>query len=133
MSESSQPPTPTDDPIVVRTRVEYLPDQSDPTRQRYVFAYRVLISNESNTPVQLISRYWLITDGNGEPREVRGKGVVGEQPVIEPGETYVYTSGAVSETEVATMQGHYVMQRGEGQTFKADIPVFTLAVPNRVN
>lgn len=133
MSESSQPPSNTDDQIVVRTRVEYLPDQSDPPRQRYVFAYRVLISNEGDAPVQLISRYWLITDGNGEPREVRGKGVVGEQPVIAPGETYVYTSGAVSETEVATMQGHYVMQRSDGNTFNATIPVFTLAVPNRVN
>lgn len=120
-------------PVTVRARVEYLADQSDPERKRYVFAYRMLISNNGSEPVQLISRYWLITDGNGETREVRGQGVVGEQPTIKPGATYVYTSGAVADTEVATMQGHYVMQRADGQTFQADIPVFTLAVPNRVN
>lgn len=120
-------------PIKVRSRVEYLADQSDPERRRFVFAYRILISNESAEPVQLMSRYWLITDGNGESREVKGQGVVGEQPVIKPGDTYIYTSGAITETEVATMQGHYVMRRDDGRAFAADIPVFTLAVPNRVN
>lgn len=123
--------------VQVRVKSEYLPDQSDPSRNRYVFAYRVLISNEGDTSVQLISRYWLITDGNGDTREVKGQGVVGEQPVIEPGGTYIYTSGAVAETEVSTMQGHYVMQPvTEGDSprpVEVDIPVFTLAVPNRLN
>lgn len=119
--------------VVVRVKTEYLPRQSDAARQRFVFAYRVLISNEGTAPVQLLSRYWLITDGNGEPREVRGQGVVGEQPHIDPGGTYVYTSGAVSETAVATMQGHYEMQDAEGEIFLVTIPVFRLAVPNALN
>lgn len=123
--------------VQVRVKPEYLPHQSDPDRNRYVFAYRVLISNEGDASVKLISRYWLITDGNGDTREVKGQGVVGEQPVIEPGGTYIYTSGAVAETEVSTMQGYYLMQPLTGgeaaDLVEVTIPVFTLAVPNRLN
>lgn len=119
--------------VVVRAKPQYLPEQSNPDEQRFVFAYTILISNESDQPVQLLHRYWLVTDGNGQTQEVYGEGVIGEQPVIEPNGTYVYTSGTVSPTEVATMQGYYDMTTAAGERFRADIPVFTLAVPNRLN
>lgn len=119
--------------VAVRAKPQYLAEQSNPDQQRYVFAYTILISNEGDEPVQLLHRFWLITDGNGQTQEVYGEGVIGEQPVIEPGGTYVYTSGAVSQTEVATMQGYYEMVTDGGEPFRADIPVFTLAVPNRLN
>lgn len=119
--------------VAVRAKPQYLIEQSDPDQQRFVFAYTILISNEGADSVQLLHRFWLITDGNGQTQEVYGEGVVGEQPVIEPGGTYVYTSGAVSKTEVATMQGYYEMVTADGEAFRADIPVFTLAVPNRLN
>ncbi|WLD59051.1 Co2+/Mg2+ efflux protein ApaG [Salinispirillum sp. LH 10-3-1] len=119
--------------VAVRAKPQYLAEQSNPDQQRYVFAYTILISNEGEEPVQLLHRFWLITDGNGQTQEVYGEGVIGEQPVIEPGGTYVYTSGAVSQTEVATMQGYYEMVTADGEPFRADIPVFTLAVPNRLN
>ncbi|MFC3852471.1 Co2+/Mg2+ efflux protein ApaG [Salinispirillum marinum] len=119
--------------IAVRARPQYLPEQSDADQQRYVFSYTILISNESTQPVQLLHRYWLITDGNGATQEVYGAGVVGEQPTIEPGGTYVYTSGALCQTEVSTMEGYYEMVTADGEPFKATIPVFTLAVPNRLN
>lgn len=111
----------------------YLGAQSDPTEQRYVFAYCVNITNNSTQPVQLLSRYWQITDGNGKQTEVRGDGVIGVQPQLQPGETYSYTSGAVLETPLGSMQGYYNMIDEAKQPFRAAIPMFRLAMPNILN
>lgn len=111
----------------------YLGAQSDPTEQRYVFAYCVNITNNSKQPVQLLSRYWQITDGNGKQTEVRGDGVIGVQPQLQPGETYSYTSGAVLETPLGSMQGYYNMIDEAKQPFRAAIPMFRLAMPNILN
>lgn len=111
----------------------YLGAQSDPAAQRYVFAYCVNITNHSAQQVQLLRRYWQITDGNGKQTEVRGDGVIGVQPHLQPGETYSYTSGAVLETPVGTMQGHYDMVDDAKQAFQTAIPMFRLAMPNVLN
>lgn len=102
-------------------------------KDKYAFAYHITIRNTGDTTVQLINRYWLITDSNGKKTEVRGAGVVGEQPVLEPGGEFSYTSGAMLETPVGTMQGFYEMQTPSGEMFQAPIEVFRLAVPNLVN
>lgn len=118
-------------PIEVETY--YIAAQSDPAADRYVFAYTITIRNHSSETVQLLSRYWLITDANGKQTEVSGDGVVGEQPQLESGSTYKYTSGAVLETPVGTMQGHYEMTTMQQQRFHAAIPLFRLAMPNILN
>ncbi|AWL10942.1 Protein ApaG [Saliniradius amylolyticus] len=119
--------------IHITAEVQYLPKSSDPEQDQFAFAYHIRITNEGEQTVQLINRYWLITDGNGTHKEVAGSGVVGQQPQIAPGESYEYTSGAMLETPVGTMQGHYDMQTASGETFQAHIPVFTLADPKQVN
>ncbi|MBQ0720064.1 MAG: Co2+/Mg2+ efflux protein ApaG [Gammaproteobacteria bacterium] len=119
--------------IQVAVETQYLPLQSSPGKKQYAFAYHITLSNEGDLGAQLISRHWIISDGNGESREVKGMGVVGEQPLIAPGESYKYSSGAVLDTEVGTMQGSYHMQGENGLGFELDIPVFTLAVPNALN
>ena len=111
----------------------FLDDQSAPEEQRYVFAYTIRIRNLGRLPAQLLDRHWLITDGNGKVEEVRGEGVVGEQPRLEPGEAFTYTSGAVLETAVGTMQGSYRMSGDDGTEFDAPIPAFTLAVPRTLH
>lgn len=111
----------------------YLGAQSDPAAQRYVFAYCVNITNHSKMAVQLLRRYWLITDGNGKQTEVAGDGVIGVQPELQPGETYSYTSGAVLETPVGSMQGYYDMIDAGKQAFQTPIPLFRLAMPNVLN
>ena len=121
------------DSIVVTVKPEYLPQQSLPEEQRYVFAYHIRIHNNGLQGATLRSRHWFITDGNNEVQEVKGDGVVGEQPTIEPGETYRYSSGAVLRTRVGSMRGYYVMQADDGTLFHANIPVFTLASPNALN
>lgn len=115
----------------VRVTVEstYLEEHSAPDENRYAFAYFVTISNEGAPRVQLRRRHWIITDGNGKVEEVEGPGVVGEQPVLGPGDTHRYTSGAVIATPVGTMEGTYEMHDGEGGVFKADIPRFSLRMP----
>ena len=115
----------------VRVTVEstYLEEHSAPDENRYAFAYFVTISNESAPRVQLRRRHWIITDGNGKVEEVEGPGVVGEQPVLAPGDTHRYTSGAVIATPVGTMEGTYEMHDAEGGVFKADIPRFSLRMP----
>ena len=118
-------------PVVVDTF--YIAAQSDPTLSRYVFAYTITIKNHSTETVQLLKRYWLITDANGKETEVHGDGVVGEQPQLAPGSSYSYTSGAVLETPVGTMQGHYEMTSQSQLSFKAAIPLFRLAIPNILN
>lgn len=114
--------------VDISVTTHYISEQSDPETHRYVFSYHITITNNASVAVQLISRRWLITDGNEQTQEVVGEGVVGEQPVIEPGESYSYTSGTVMATEVGSMQGHYSMIRVEdGASFDAQIQPFTLA------
>jgi ApaG protein len=115
--------------VRVTVRSQYLADQSSPTDDRYVFAYTVSISNEGNEPAQLRTRHWIITDGRGVIEEVRGDGVVGEQPHLRPGQTFQYTSGCVLATPVGTMQGSYRMWRTDGTFFDASIAPFSLASP----
>ena len=115
--------------ITVATKATYVEDQSDPSKNQYVFAYTITISNTGNVPAQLISRHWVITDANGKVIEVKGLGVVGQQPLLKPGESFEYTSGTHLETAVGTMRGTYQMVAEDGQHFDAPIPSFTLSVP----
>ncbi len=108
----------------------FIPDQSDPENNRYVFAYTVTIRNLGKGTAKLLRRYWLITDANGKQYQIEGEGVVGVQPEIAAYDEYTYSSGTVIETPIGIMQGHYVMENGEGETFKADISPFRLAIPN---
>lgn len=119
--------------IEVHVTTEYLPRQSEPERHRFAFAYHITIANGGAAAAQLISRHWIITDANERRQEVRGLGVIGEQPVIEPGHAYRYTSGAVIETEVGTMGGSYQMSCTNGDMFDVPIPTFVLAVPRAVH
>jgi len=119
--------------VEIRVDTTYLPDQSEPEAHRFVFSYRIRITNHNAESVQLLSRRWRITDGNEHVQEVEGEGVVGEKPVIEPGHTYEYTSGTVLATEVGSMQGHYHMVTADNQSFDAPIPPFTLAQPNALH
>lgn len=115
--------------ITVSAAVEYLPEQSDEKTGRYVFAYRINIRNTGDATAQLISRHWIITDSQGLVQEVRGLGVVGNQPVLRPGENHEYTSGTAIATPVGTMRGSYQMVAEDGTRFEASIPEFTLSVP----
>jgi ApaG protein len=117
--------------IRVRVQSQYLPDQSSPRDDRYVFAYTITISNEGTTAAQLKTRHWIITDARGEIEEVRGDGVVGEQPRLSPGQSFQYTSGCVLETAVGTMHGSYRFWREDGSYFDAEIAPFSLASPLR--
>jgi len=119
--------------VCVQVQSVYIESQSTPDEERFVFAYTVIIRNLGRMPVQLLGRYWLITNGNGREIEVQGEGVVGEQPHIPPGEEYQYTSGAVIETPMGTMQGHYEMVDVDGNTFRIAIPVFRLAIPTFIH
>ncbi|MBI4696691.1 MAG: Co2+/Mg2+ efflux protein ApaG [Gammaproteobacteria bacterium] len=116
--------------ITVGVSTTYVEDQSQPEQNRYVFAYTVTLRNTGRTAAQLMTRHWIITDATGQVQEVRGDGVVGEQPRLEPGESYRYTSGAVIETPVGTMTGSYHMIADDGVGFEAPIPMFRLSVPN---
>lgn len=107
----------------------YLPEQSQPEKNRYAFAYSVTIQNNGQLPAQLLSRHWLITDGDGHVQEVRGPGVIGKQPLIEPGQSHSYDSGTLLSTQVGTMQGSYQMLAEDGHSFDAPIAPFRLAVP----
>jgi len=115
--------------ISVSTRTIYIPDQSDPDSSRYVFAYTINIKNTGSVAAQLISRHWVITDANDLVQEVRGLGVIGEQPLLKPDESFEYTSGAAIATPVGTMRGSYQMVAEDGVQFDAPIPEFTLSVP----
>ncbi len=115
--------------ISVRTRATYLPEQSDEAAGRYVFSYTITITNTGDTTAKLVSRHWIITDAEGQVQEVRGLGVVGEQPVLRPQESFEYTSGAAIATAVGTMRGSYQMSAEDGHTFDAVISEFTLSVP----
>ena len=115
--------------IQVAVQVRYLADQSDEADNRHVFAYTITLTNEGGHAVQLLSRHWVITDSNSHVQEVKGKGVVGEQPVINPGQSFEYTSGTVLATQVGTMSGSYLMQVVDGGEFSVAIPQFVLSVP----
>ena len=115
--------------IRVQVVTDYVDEQSEPESGRYVFAYTITIANTGDVPVRLISRHWIITDANGKVQEVTGDGVVGEQPHLNPGEEFRYSSGAVLETPVGAMQGMYRMEADNGVNFDAPIAPFTLAVP----
>lgn len=117
--------------IDVATR--YLDEQSEPDQDRYVFAYTIHIRNNGKIPARLLVRHWVITDANGNVQEVDGEGVVGEQPWLRPGEDFSYTSGAVLETHLGTMQGSYEMIADDGTRFDAPIPAFTLSVPRTLH
>lgn len=119
--------------IQIDVETQYIEDRFPPEDEKYAFAYRILITNSGEFDVTLINRYWLITDGNGKKSEVRGPGVVGEQPCIKAGSSFQYTSGAILETPVGTMEGYYEMEDPDGQMFKATIDVFGLSVPNLIN
>ena len=115
--------------ITVGTRSAYLAEQSDAAKNQYVFAYTITLTNTGNVPVQLVSRHWVITDANSKVIEVKGLGVVGQQPQLKPGESFEYTSGTHLETAVGTMRGTYQMVAEDGKEFDAPIPPFTLSVP----
>jgi ApaG protein len=119
--------------IDVDVRSRFLPEQSLPEDGRFVFAYTIRIRNTGTVPARLLSRHWLITDDNGKVVEVRGEGVVGEQPHLRPGEDFEYTSGAVLETGSGTMQGSYEMLADDGTRFEADIAPFTLSIPRTLH
>lgn len=115
--------------IEVSAEVDYLAEQSSPSANRYVFAYTITINNVGSSAARLHSRHWLITDADGKEEEVHGEGVVGEQPYLQPGESFQYRSGAMLKTPVGAMQGHYDMFTDDGEQFMAQINPFTLAVP----
>jgi ApaG protein len=115
--------------IRVEVETSYLPEQSEPSNSRFVFAYTITIHNEGSIPARLLQRHWLITDANGKLQEVRGDGVVGEQPHLQPGQGFRYSSGAILETPVGSMQGSYRMQTDDGLHFDAAIAPFRLAMP----
>ncbi len=120
-------------PIDVSVKTQYLPHQSSPHDQQYAFAYHISIANQGSESAQLISRHWIIVDGNDATQEVQGQGVIGEQPLIRPGDCYQYTSGLILETEAGTMSGTYQMRSESGELFDAVIPTFLLAVPNAIH
>ena len=117
--------------IIVRTT--YLPEQSDETLDRYVFAYTITIENTGMVAAQLISRHWIIEDGGNDAQEVRGLGVVGEQPLLKPGDSFEYTSGTAISSPVGSMKGSYQMIAEDGLHFDASIPEFTLSVPRTLH
>jgi len=115
--------------VVIQTQVNYLPDQSDESGNRFVFSYTITITNLGQSSAKLISRHWIITDANNHVQEVRGQGVVGEQPLLKPNQSFEYTSGTVLTTQVGTMRGSYQMQADDGKQFDVEIPQFVLSVP----
>jgi len=119
--------------IQIDVRASYLPGQSEPGQNRYVFAYTITITNAGSVPARLVTRHWIITDANEQKREVHGEGVVGEQPYLLPGTSFQYTSGTILETPVGTMQGSYQMIADDGTAFDAEIPSFTLSIPRTLH
>ncbi len=128
MSETSQR-----GPIRISVQTAYLPEQSEPDAERFVFSYTITIRNEGAVSARLLNRHWVITDANGEVQEVRGEGVVGEQPYLRPGESFRYTSGTVLATPVGSMEGEYEMVADDGERFLAPIAPFSLSVPRTLH
>ena len=119
--------------IKIKVATNYIESQSSPEDSRYVFAYTITIHNKGHLKAKLLTRHWVITDGNGKIQEVRGEGVVGEQPELAPGEVYEYTSGTMIETSVGTMGGSYQMIDETGELFDAKIPEFVLSAPRTLH
>jgi len=119
--------------IQVDVQTQYIPEQSDPELDRYVFSYTITIRNEGTVPAKLLTRHWVITNADGKSQEVRGDGVVGEQPHLKPGDGFRYTSGTVLETPVGSMQGSYQMVADDGVKFDAEIAPFTLSMPHTIH
>lgn len=119
--------------INISARTTFIPEQSDNGNERYVFAYTVTITNSGTVGAKLMSRHWVITDANNQVQEVRGVGVVGEQPFLKPSESFEYTSGTALATPVGTMRGSYQMVAEDGQKFDATIPEFALCVPKTLH
>ena len=119
--------------IQVEVETQYIEEQSLPDQDHYVFAYTITIYNSGSVPAQLLNRHWIITDANNRIQEVKGEGVVGDQPHLKPGEQYRYTSGTMLETPVGTMRGSYQMRADDGVEFDAEIPTFTLSMPRTLH
>lgn len=119
--------------IQILVLTQYIEAQSLPLEHRYVYSYTITIANNSDAPAQLVSRYWRITDANEKLQEVQGLGVVGEQPHLNPGESYTYTSGVILETETGIMEGTYHMRTDQGAMFDAPIPAFALVPPHAIH
>jgi ApaG protein len=115
--------------VIVRVSVSFMPDQSEPARDRWFWTYHIRIENDGPMAIQLLTRHWLITDGRGARHEVRGDGVIGEQPMIEPGQHYDYVSGCPLQTQSGSMEGSYRMTSEDGQSFNVAIPRFALIAP----
>jgi len=120
-------------PVDINVQTQYLSEQSYPYANQFAFTYTVTITNKGNEAVQLLTRYWLITDGNEKTKEVKGKGVVGRQPLIHSGDSYTYTSGTVLETAIGTMEGSYQMVSASGDHFEAPIDTFGLSNPAAIH
>ena len=119
--------------IEISTRTKYLELQSEPAKNSYAFSYTITISNHRDEPVQLLNRHWVITDQNNKVEEVNGKGVVGQQPVIQPGESFEYSRGTIIGSEIGDMRGSYTMETVNGTQFEAPVPLFVLAIPNMIH
>lgn len=119
--------------IEVAVRTAFIQAQSSPERNRYVFAYTITITNKGTVPAKLLTRHWVITDANEKVQEVRGEGVVGEQPHLAPGASFEYTSGTLIETPVGSMRGSYQMVADDGTQFDAEIPPFVLSMPRTLH
>ncbi len=115
--------------IIIQTQVKYLPDQSDENADRFVFSYTISITNSGSVAARLVSRHWVITDAYNHVQEVKGQGVVGEQPMLQHNQSFEYTSGTVLATQVGTMSGSYQMRGDDGEDFEVEIPEFVLSVP----
>ncbi len=133
MMRATNPSVALTEGIRVTVTSRYLPEQSQPTARRYVWSYTVRIANEGGEPAKLLTRHWLITDARGKVDEVKGPGVVGEQPHLEPGETFQYTSGCILQAPRGAMHGTYQMVRDDGRTFDAEIAPFMLSMPSELN
>jgi ApaG protein len=119
--------------IDISTRTKYLELQSEPAKNSYAFSYTITILNHRDEPVRLLNRHWVITDQNNKVEEVNGKGVVGQQPVIQPGESFEYSSGTIIGSEIGDMRGSYTMETANGTQFEAPVPLFVLAIPNMIH
>ena len=119
--------------VTVEPVARFLADQSDPAKDQYVFTYTIKITNTGDVAAQLLSRHWIITDADHKVQEVKGLGVVGQQPMLKPGESFEYTGGASIPTNVGTMRGTYQMMAADGKAFDAPIPLFTLSVPRTLH
>lgn len=120
-------------PIDIDIKTRFIAEQSKPDDGRFVYAYTITIHNRGEKAAQLLSRHWIVTDAREECQEVQGMGVVGEQPRLEPGESFTYTSGVILETEIGTMEGSYEMRTDNGDIFKAPIPTFALVPPHAIH